>query len=116
LKRVGLQYADYRKKPLPPPGSAANKITEADRAEIMARANDSSGRSPAWWHHRESLEARAGNGGGLFHFLKSDGGAACEHATLSTRALRRRTPVAVRAFMISHRLGRHARTCRQAAR
>jgi len=28
------------RKPLPPPGSAATKITEADRAEIMARAND----------------------------------------------------------------------------
>jgi hypothetical protein len=45
---------------------------------------DSSGKSPAYCHHRESFEARAGNGGGLFHFLKSDGGAACEHATLST--------------------------------
>jgi hypothetical protein len=34
LKRVGLQYADYRKKPLPPPGSAANKVTEADRPKL----------------------------------------------------------------------------------
>jgi hypothetical protein len=43
---------------------------------------DSSGKSPAYCHHRESIEARAGNGSGLFHFLKSDGGAVCEHATL----------------------------------
>lgn len=38
--KVGISYADDRKKTLPPPGSAATKITEADRAEIMAHAND----------------------------------------------------------------------------
>jgi len=36
---------------------------------------DSSGKSPAQRHHREDSEARTGNGGGLFGFLKSNGGA-----------------------------------------
>ena len=32
--------ATIERKPLPPPNSTATRITEADRAEIIARAND----------------------------------------------------------------------------
>jgi hypothetical protein len=32
--------ATIERKPLPPPNSTATKIAEADKAEIIARAND----------------------------------------------------------------------------
>jgi hypothetical protein len=61
--------ATIERKPLPPPNSGVTKITEADRAEIIARANDvidhylngpgsyfDSGTQSRWW---ASLETTA---------------------------------------------------------
>ena len=81
----------------------------------VQKAFDTSGKSPAYCHHRENLKARAGETGrGLFrlHF-QSDGGRTSRRLILPTPSPKRRKRAAVRTIVII--ISRHARTCRCAA-